>query len=95
MIVAHSNINYWKNVVKNKNEIDSNVNEIKELLSTGNYDTIVYSIETYGSAIIGTGIFTISDEIKKYITVEILKLCLGNRLYFYSEETGISNYVKL
>lgn len=77
-----------------KNEIDSNILEIKDLLLTRQYDTIVYSIDTYGNAIIGSGLFTISDDVKQYITNELLKLCSGGKFYFLNEQ-GLSNYFRI
>lgn len=94
-ICTGNNRSGYTSLLECKDEIDSNIQEIKELLSTGNYNTLVYSVDNYGNAIIGSGIFTIADEVKEYITTGLLKLCSGGRLYFISEQNGISNYIRI
>ena len=53
--------------------IDRDVFEIKELLSTGKYDTVVYSTGK-DSDLIGTGIFKVGAEVLEYITKQIISL---------------------
>ena len=49
--------------------IDASVNEIFELLKTGNYDTLIYSADSVGG--LGTGIFKVSEDVKEYIIFKL------------------------
>lgn len=46
--------------------IDAALKNIHQLLATGNYDQVIYSADE--DDYIGSGIFNIADEVKKYIT---------------------------
>lgn len=72
-------------------DIDNSFNEIIQLISTGNYDTIMYSVDDYNNAILGRGIFNIGLEVKRYITKRILELGINNYFYFKSSKYGVSN----
>jgi hypothetical protein len=65
------------------NAIDRAVNEIKELLDTYDYDSIVYSLKDVDSLIIGTSIFEVNHEVLVYITQSILSL--GSRYYIVDD----------
>ena len=55
-----------------KKFIDLCVDEIKDLLKNGEYNTIYFSSNTNG--FLGTSIFNVNIDVKMYITNEILKL---------------------
>mgnify|MGYP000507111736 CR=1 FL=1 len=57
-------------------EIDMCIGEIIELLKTGNYDTVVYSCMSEEDKTLGTGIFTVADDVRRYITQQITALVL-------------------
>lgn len=82
--------NGYSCLAEGKDDIDKSIDEIKELLSSGRYDSIVYSVQNIGNATIGTSIFELDDELKEYITNKILELSNGGWYYFYSYSTGIS-----
>lgn len=73
--------NGYSNIIEAKQHIDDSFNEIIQLLNTDNYDSIVYSINDYNDPTIGTGIFNVNIEVKKYITRKIFELFKG-RNYF-------------
>lgn len=56
-----------------KDHIDECINEIKSLLSTGNYDTIKYS-SCNKNGCLGTGIFRVSEDVKEYIVDQLQSL---------------------
>lgn len=85
----------YKNLDECKQDIDNALAEIRYLLSTGNYDRVVYSIENYGSPILGRGIFVVDGEVKCYITKEILSLGLGSNYYFKSSARGIEGPISI
>ena len=91
--IGNNGENYL-NVNDGKRDIDSSFDEIKELILTGNYDTIVYSIETYGNYIIRSALFDIPDDIREYITNKIIELRSGGYYYFYSSQQKLSNPIK-
>ena len=55
-----------------KKFIDLCVDEIKDLLKNGEYNTIYFSSNTNG--FLGTSIFNVNIDVKMYITNEIIKL---------------------
>jgi hypothetical protein len=54
-------------------EIDSAIEEIKQLLNTGNYTTVYYSIDKKDQ-LLGMSIFKIGEDVRKYITEKIESL---------------------
>lgn len=83
--------NYRKgyvNLAEGKQSIDTALSELRELIQTGNYDRIVYSIDNYGSTILGRGIFVIGEDVKRYITGKILELGIGRNYYYISYHRG-------
>lgn len=72
------------------NDINKSFDEIKYLLSSGYYNTIVYSIDNYNDPLLGRGIFVISNDVKRYITKRILELGIGGNYYFQSGKFGMS-----
>lgn len=55
-----------------KSSIDYCIEEIKEILRSGNYNTIIYSSDNQG--LIGMSIFNIAFEVRQYITFKIKEL---------------------
>lgn len=51
--------------------IDRAISDIRELLETGRYERVFYSSDGKGG--LGTGIFTVSDDIKEYVVQELEK----------------------
>jgi hypothetical protein len=64
----------YENLSSCQHIIDECFNEIEDLLSTGNYDSVLYSVNSYDSFIVGNGIFRPSPDVLKYITGRILGL---------------------
>lgn len=83
------------NLSQCKDDIDKSFEEIEYLLSTGNYDNIIYSIETHGNLILGSGIFVIDNEVKRYITKAILNLGINGNYYSISTTNGITGPNKI
>lgn len=54
--------------------IDTSIREIKDLLESNCYDSIMYSLKTEGELEIGTSIFNVAEEVIEYISMELLKL---------------------
>ena len=66
---------------RNARYIDIAINNIDILLSTGRYDSIKYSaVENKNKAELGTGIFKVGHEVKKYIVDEIYRLANKYRI---------------
>jgi hypothetical protein len=80
----------YQALYQGKTDIDRSFDEIKTLLSTGNYNTIVYSIDNYNDPLLGRGLFVISDDVKRYITKRILEFGFGGNYFFQSGNYGIS-----
>lgn len=80
--------NGYSYLLEGKQSIDISLNELQSLISTGNYDRIIYSIDDYRNPILGRGIFLIGDEVKRYITKQIIKMGLGGKYYFMSARFG-------
>lgn len=59
-------------------------NELDNILSLYQYDTIVYSIDSLGNPILGTAIFRVDIEVLKFITKHILSL--GSHFTFFDGE---------
>lgn len=71
-----------------KTQIDECLVELITLISTGNYDSIVYSINQPDDPLLGTGIFEVSNDVLKYITMMILEVCKDGELYCCSNTKG-------
>lgn len=71
-----------------KAHIDEGFQELIELINTGNYDSILYSINVANDALLGTGIFQVSRDVLKYITKRILELCKDGNLFCISTTYG-------
>lgn len=72
-----------------KEKIDICFEEMKELLSTGNYDSVVYSINEFNDPLLGTGIFQVNFDVLKYITKQILEFGKDGNLICISSINGI------
>lgn len=66
---------YTKLSVRTKNKIDSAFNEIIDLINKYNYKQIYYSSELDGK--LGTSIFTVNDNVLKYITHRLYNLSIN------------------
>jgi len=55
-----------------KKVIDQGINKIKKLISSNKYDKIIYSSDGKGG--LGTGIFKVGDDVKKYIVDNLKKI---------------------
>jgi hypothetical protein len=55
-----------------KNQVETSIEEIKEIVNTYGYKKICYSAEKNG--ILGTGIFKVDSEVLEYITEKIKEL---------------------
>jgi len=64
----------YTDLVSCKDHIDTCIQEIDELILTGNYTTLCYSCESATSRKLGTGIFNVNDQVKDYITEKIIAL---------------------
>jgi len=53
--------------------VDDAIAHIRRLLATGNYDQVVFSYDPKKKTL-GTGIFTVADEVKNYIYESICSL---------------------
>ena len=53
--------------------VDDAIAHIQRLLSTGNYDQVVFSYDAANDTL-GTGIFHVADEVKSYIFESIMAL---------------------
>ena len=53
--------------------VDDAIAHIQRLLSTGNYDQVVFSYDAANDTL-GTGIFHVADEVKSYIFESIMNL---------------------
>jgi len=53
--------------------VDDAIAHIRRLLSTGNYDQVIFSYDAEAKTL-GTGIFTVADEVKNYIYESICSL---------------------
>lgn len=78
----------FNNLEEAKSSIDDSFDEITELLKTGLYNLLVYSIEDYENPIIGTGIFKVDMDVRKYITKKIFDLCSDCGYVYYSSKYG-------
>lgn len=81
--------NGYRSLAEGQQMIDIALTELSDLIKTGNYDRIVYSIDNYDNPLIGRGIFVIGEDVKEYITQEIIKLGKGGRYYFKSSVMGL------
>ena len=54
--------------------VDDAIANIRRLLATGNYDQVIFSYDPKKKTL-GTGIFTVADEVKNYIYESICSLC--------------------
>ena len=57
-----------------KQNIDNEIYEIKQLLDTGFYNEIVYSCNNGDNNDLGTGIFNVNINVRKYIVNELQNL---------------------
>jgi len=74
--------------------IDNAISEIKELLSTGYYDSIMYSMEDDQDIVLGTGIFTVSRDVLVYITKQIFSL--GDKIFIVRDgSVDLDEYVDI
>lgn len=71
--VGFKSLEDTKGVNTVKDIIDRDIGEIKLLIATGNYDKIKYSASDK-SGNLGTSIFEVGDDVKKYIVDQIRKL---------------------
>ena len=62
-----------------KSHIDKCVDEIKDLLKHCQYNSIFFSVDKNQG--LGTGIFVVNEEVKKYIKTQILSLSSGPVTY--------------
>lgn len=85
----------YQSLNQGKIDIDRSFDEIKMLLSTGNYNTLVYSIDNYKCPLLGRGLFVISNDVKRYITKRILELGIGGHYYFQSGYYGITGPISI
>lgn len=76
---------------QSKDQIDQCFEELNILLRSGNYNAICYSIDSYDNVTIGSGIFKINHNVKKYITERILSLGIGGNYFFLSGLRGFVN----
>lgn len=53
--------------------VDNAIAHIRRLLATGNYDQVIFSYDAEAKTL-GTGIFTVADEVKDYIYESICSL---------------------
>lgn len=72
---------------KTKDAIDSIFYELKNLVDSGNYNTLVYSIEDEFNPLLGTSIFQVSQDVLIYITRKILSL---GEIYTTSNNSEVS-----
>lgn len=79
----------YSSLEEGKVNIDRCFEELIALLKTGNYDSIVYSINLANDPLLGTGIFQVSPEVLKYITKRIMELCVNGSLYCISSTYGM------
>ena len=85
----------YKRLVDGQSDIDTCLAELIELLNTNDYDSLVYSVDSYGQPLIGSGIFQVGAEVKQYITTFILRVGLANTsepcelVYLSKENEGI------
>lgn len=54
--------------------IDSDLLEVRQLLATGKYSEVVYSADPNDSSLLGTGIFYVSEDVKRYIVSQLAKV---------------------
>lgn len=85
----------YKSLEEGKANIDECFNEAIELLSTGNYNSIVYSINLPNDPLLGTGIFQVAPDVLKYITKRIMELCMGGRLFCISTSHGVLGPIEI
>jgi len=78
----------YSSLEESQEEIDICLNELNLLLQSGNYNKIVYSIETLNEPLLGTGIYNVDKEVKSYITKKILNLGLNKEIYYVSGKNG-------
>ena len=78
---------------KTKEVIDESIDELKELLSTGNYDSIMYSIEDERSFVLGTSLFKVNREVLVYITKCLLSL--GEKYFIVLNTEIIDEFIPI
>ncbi len=80
----------YENLEECKNIIDCSIKEIEELIEKYKFDTLIYSVNSYDSPLIGTGIFEVSDDVLQYITNCILSfICNDGEYYILSNKYGL------
>jgi len=52
--------------------LDEAIGVVKELLASGRYERVIYSADAEGG--LGTGIFDVADDVKRYIVAGLSKL---------------------
>ena len=57
--------------------IDDALQAIRDLVATGRYGRIIYSAEN-AAGDLGTGIFQVSDDVKRYIVEGLRRLATGD-----------------
>lgn len=85
----------YSTINESREDIDNSFNEIIELLLTEKYDSIVYSIHDYTNPLIGTGIFDVGIEVRKYITKRILEFSKNGEYFSVSNKYGILGPVEI
>ena len=63
-----------------KQIIDSSIEEIKQLVKTYNYTSLVYSVDNYDDYILGTGLFEVHKDVLQYITNNILSFSKNKKI---------------
>jgi len=72
-IPTGNNGGYQKLDMNVRGLVDDAIAHIRRLLATGNYDQVIFSYDARQKTI-GTGIFNVADEVKKYIYESICSL---------------------
>ena len=76
---------YAKLTVPSRKQIDSDIAEIRVLLATGYYDTVVYSTDANGD--LGTQILIVGQTVKAYIVQELRRVVTASRFGVMSSDT--------
>ena len=57
-----------------KTKIDQAISAIRALAASGKYDTVLFSQAAVDAPTLGTGMFRVSEEVKKYVLESLLRL---------------------
>jgi hypothetical protein len=59
----------------NRAVIDQALARIRALIKSGRYTTLVYSADKADPSLLGHGIFTVGDDVRRYIVSELQAIC--------------------